>query len=136
MAGKRTHIVGLNQVLDRLDKEIMAIKGRTSKGCLSAVAYVRRDMEKTPPLIPVAPDGGNLRSSWFANAVRDSANRFGVEFGFNANYAAFVHEMLDEVYGKEINWSRPGSGPKFFEKALDRNHNEILQIIADHAKVE
>ena len=133
MFKKRTRIEGLNRVLDRLDKEIMAIKNRTSKGCLEVVAYVRRDMDKTPPLIPIRTS--NLINSWFATPIRDSADRFGVEFGFQANYAAFVHEMLDEVYGKKINWSRPGSGPKFFEKALDRNHDEILQIIADHAKV-
>ncbi|OFY64751.1 MAG: hypothetical protein A2Y71_06160 [Bacteroidetes bacterium RBG_13_42_15] len=120
--------------MDRLDKEIMLIKDRTSKGCLEAVAYIRRDMDKTPPLIPVKTN--NLRSSWFSTPVRDSADRFGVKFGFSANYAAFVHEMLDEVYGKKINWTRPGSGPKFFEKALDRNYNEILQIIADYADVK
>jgi len=134
MFPQRTHIVGLNQVLDRLDKEILAIKDRTSKGCLVAVAYVRNDMDKTPPLIPVKTN--KLRISWFAEPVRDSTDRFGVRFGFQAIYAAFVHEMLDEVYGKKINWTRPGSGPKFFEKALDRNHDEILQIIADHAKVK
>jgi len=55
--------------------------------------------------------------------------------GFTANYAIFVHEMTDENTGKKINWKRPGSGAKFFEKALYRNKEKILQIMRDNAKI-
>ena len=88
-------------------------------------------MEKTPPLIPL--DTGNLRASWFTTTFRKFKN-LGLILGFNANYAVFVHEMVDK--GKGINWKRPGSGPKFFEAALNRNHKQILQIIAKNASIK
>lgn len=46
-----------------LNREIMKIKGRTTKGLLLAAIEIRRDMESMPPLIPV--DYGNLKASFF-----------------------------------------------------------------------
>jgi len=46
-----------------LNREISNIKDRTNKGLLIAGADIRRDMEDTPPLIPI--DYGNLRASFF-----------------------------------------------------------------------
>jgi hypothetical protein len=48
-----------------------------------------------------------------------------VFFGFSANYAIFVHEMI----GGTIKWKRPGSGPKFLEAAVKRNVKNILEIV-------
>jgi len=93
-------------------------------GLILAAAFIRYDMEKTPPLLPV--DDGILRNSWGVIPVK-LPGKFGLLIGFSANYAVFVHEMRDD--GKSINWSRPGSGPKFFEAALNRNHQQILTII-------
>lgn len=49
-------------------------------------------------------------------------------FGFSANYAKAVHEMKGNV-----NWKRPGSGSKFFEKSLQRLEKQIINILADSA---
>jgi len=123
---------GIDVVERNLNKEIRAIEGRTMKGLLEAAAFVRADMDKTPPLIPV--DTGDLRSSWFV--VPSKMIRFkAVMMGFSANYAVFVHEMLDEIYEKKINWKRKGSGPKFFEASLKRNTLKILAIIRKNAKI-
>lgn len=46
-----------------LNREINEIKNRTNKGLILAAIEVRRDMEATPPRIPV--DYGNLKASWF-----------------------------------------------------------------------
>jgi len=54
---------GMNEVLRNLNKEIKNIEGRTESGMIRAAIQVRRDMEKTPPIIPV--DTSNLRASWF-----------------------------------------------------------------------
>jgi hypothetical protein len=41
------------------------------------------------------------------------------------------------MYGKgDVNWSRPNSGPKFFESAVKRNKDKILKTIADNAKIK
>lgn len=54
---------GMNEVLSKLNREIKNIEGRTAAGMIRAAIQVRRDMEKTPPVIPV--DTSNLRASWF-----------------------------------------------------------------------
>ena len=126
-----TGIKGTDIVLANLNREIAKIKVRSAAGLIEAAIMIRRDMEKTPPLIPL--DTGNLRASWFTTAYT-KAKRFGLLLGFNSNYALFVHEMVDK--GKQINWSRPGSGPKFFEAALKRNHKQILKIIGINARIK
>ena len=64
-----------------------------------------------------------------------------IVMGFSANYAVFVHENLDADFarpkkvGGKLKNRRPGAGARFFSAALDRNHHEILRIIAQHAKI-
>ena len=58
-----------------------------------------------------------------------------VLLGYWANYAAAVHEMMQSVTGKPINWSRPGSGPKFLEASLKRNSTRILMIVRRYSEI-
>lgn len=156
---------GLKDVINNLNKIVAKVEDKTLKGLIRAAIIVRRDMDKTSPLIPV--DWGNLRASWFIvtsegeipyGAVASFRGPFGpkvatahsatlaeaatmrpvngpfVVMGFGAYYARYVHEMgIDPP--KEINWSRPGSGPKFFENSIDRNLLEMVYVIAKEAKV-
>ena len=130
MAKKR--LKGLDKVLANLNKEILKIKGRTMKGLIEAARLLREDMERTPPLIPVGKTG-NLRASWIANPFYMGNNPL-VKIGFTAGYAWFVHEMVDKG-SKRINWSRPGSGPKFLEAALKRNKKAMLEEIRREARI-
>ena len=106
------------------------------EGLIMASILIQNDMEKTPPLTPV--DIGNLRSSWFTTRLWFHW-RPSLIIGYTADYAVFVHEMVDYTAENgsvhKINWSRVGSGPKWFECALNRNHDEILKIIADNVKI-
>jgi len=140
-----TGIKGMDVVLANLNREILAIQGRSMVGLIEAAILIRNDMDKTSPLIPV--DTGNLRGSWFTNPIREG-NKFGLLMGFGANYATFVHEMVDADftsprvrYGpgkgrKRIYTPRPGAGAKFFEEALKRNKGQILSIIQRNAKIK
>jgi len=162
--GMTSNIQGVDVLMANLNKEIQLIKGRSLKGLIKAAIIIRRDMDHTPPLIPVLT--GNLRASWFVvsakkletatpsfagkeagevqndynDAVNESKamlasnpNDLFIVIGFGANYSAAVHEM----YGKgDVEWSRPNSGPKFFESAVKRNSGKILKIIADNAKIK
>lgn len=159
-----------------LNREILNIKKRTTKGLLLACIDVRRDMELTPPLIPI--DFGNLRASFFIvtkksadptlkvyqlrNANFNKAETpeilrnlkeghtavlaeaddkmamypIAVMMGFSAYYAAPVHEMIGASSGSQINWKRPGSGPKFFQAALYRNFDKIIMTVKTNAQVK
>jgi hypothetical protein len=61
--------------------------------------------------------------------------------GFSANYAAFVHENVGAtsvpkyLSGKDVT-RRPGSGPKFFESAINNHEKEILDMIKHEAKIK
>lgn len=150
---------GMKQVMRNLDKAIQDIENRSLKGLILAAIYLRRDMEKTSPTIPV--DFGNLRSSWFvvtskgetkttspifkeddgtisssyeqakqtATQLAKQSGKPTVIIGFGANYAVFVHESVD------YNFKRPGSGAKFFEEALRRNEEQILKIIQENCLI-
>jgi hypothetical protein len=152
-------LAGMKEVLMSLNKEIAKIEGRTLKGLIRSAIVIRRDMEKTSPVIPV--DTGNLRASWFVvtskgdkqnvdPSFKDDKGKMAAQhtrvindvlsqllgskypalsMGFTANYATEVHEDMTKKR------KRPGSGPKFLESALIRNRNTILKLIREEAKI-
>jgi len=132
-------IKGIDHVTRGMEKALGKLNASGAVGLRLAVAHIRGDMEKTPPLIPVKTN--NLRSSWFVNFVKNLQGGQAVIFGFQANYAVYVHERLPgEPWGAgvvpdDIDWSRPGSGPKFLEASLKRNTDEVLRIIANNMKL-
>lgn len=123
----QSKILGLRQVQMNLNREILKIKAGSMAGLIEAAVIIRRDMDKTPPVIPV--DTGNLRQSWFTTPVK-KPNRPGLIIGFSANYAIHVHENL------KAKFKRPGAGPRFFQQALDRNHKMILETVRKNARVK
>ena len=158
-AGKAARTAGLTRAQNRLNSKLTggiveligadAVKANTTQtflklayviqqGCNNAVAYLNYDMYKTPPVIP--KDTGALRESWFSLPVKEVSGsnfKIGVKAGFGGtkkkgkyvDYAIYVHEMTDEAYGKKINWTEPGSGPKFLEKGLNRNSEKMMAIV-------
>lgn len=52
-----------------------------------------------------------------------------IAMGFSASYALAVHEMP-----ADRNWSKVGSGPKFFQSHFYRSHYEIVQTIRNSAR--
>lgn len=122
---RMTYIKGVDKVLTNLNKEINKIKKRSMEGLIEAVIMLERDMDETPPTIPI--DLGNLRASFFRDP-RYIGDRPIIVFGFNASYAWWVHENVG------ANFKRPGSGAKFLEAALKRNEKRILEIIRDTVK--
>lgn len=121
---------GFDRVLGELQRQLNNIREGSAMGLVEAAEFIHVDTEKTPPLTPV--DTGNLRSSWTTRFFRRFKKSV-VIFGYSANYAIFVHEMVGGESG--INWSRPNSGAKWFEHAIKRNVNRVLHIIAGNSKI-
>lgn len=115
-------IVGIENVMAGLNTKLLEYEAKGTSGLRSAAAFIRGDMEKTSPKVPV--DTNVLRSSWFTETIEYMKHRKAIIFGFSANYAAYVHENMTAQ-----NWNRPGSGPKFLEAAIKRNTYKILLII-------
>lgn len=96
---------------------------------LNYSGHFKRNARKN---IPVA-----TFKTWYADAVAEARaivsaeaiNRASVMFGYTANYAMWVHEMID------ANFSQENSGPKWFQESMDRNRNKILKIIRENSTV-
>ena len=75
---------------------------------------------------PRAPhDTGNLWRSQLIEAPQIKMGEISIELGFDAEYAAVVHEMPSNV-----NWKMAGSGPKFLEAKLIRNKEKYMAELA------
>lgn len=161
-----TNVKGLPEVIANLNKEILRIEGVTRKGLILASAIIHQDTEKTPPLTPVdlgnlrasrftvtatsTPRGSGVNQfkgkkqallsiehsatiTEGQGIIRnfDRANKaVSLMMGYSANYAMWVHENIG------ANFQRPGAGPKWFEAAIKRNKDKIVQIVATNAKIK
>lgn len=124
---KKASIEGFDEVLRNLSNEIQAIQGRSIEGMLAACTFLRHNMETVSPKIPL--DTGFLKASWFTETFKQGTD-LGVVLGFTANYALWVHEMVDAHFKGD------GTGAKFLEAALNRNHDIILEYIRSYAKIQ
>lgn len=139
-----TRIHGIDEVMGGINAHLKKMQFASMRGMLKAAAFIRQDMDKTEPKIPI--DTGNLRSSWFITPVKNVKGDSGVIMGFSANYAVYVHEMVDADFtsprtrygpgpGRKRTYKpRPGAGAKFLEYAIKRNTHEIFRIIAEENK--
>lgn len=148
-AGIYARVEGTRDLEKQLNLKFKQIKGLSLAGLRAGAAYIRADMERRSPLIPVGPTKeearrkhqrpgtGALRASWFVETHPASTlDAPLVMAGFGdavVDYAVYVHEMTVPPY-THVNWTRPGSGPKFLELALYRNIPEVVKIVAEYAK--
>ena len=116
-------------------------------GLLAGAAHIEYSMDTVPPLIPV--DTNALRQAFKIIPQPSKIGKMSVEVGWpDAKivkkgedgverevdmYAAYVHEMTSPPYG-DVKWTRPGSGPKFFEAAIKRSNRQLTAIMAKHLK--
>lgn len=119
----KSQLIGTRVVINNLRRVDDVVAQSAMRGLIKASVVIMRDMEKTPPIIPI--DTGNLRASRFTTSHWEGKNPR-VVLGFSAYYAVFVHENLEAK-----NWSRPGSGPKFLEAAIKRNEAEVKRILVE-----
>lgn len=131
---KSRYLKGTDVVLRNLQRELARIRTGGVAGLLEAVAFIHAETEAVPPITPVKT--GFLRNSWNVRSWW-AGLRFFVRFGYSANYALYVHELLDQDVAKgQVNWTRSGSGAKWFEYAIKRNLPRIREIIFRNTKLK
>ena len=162
MAQAPIRLVGMEKVLRNLNREISKIEGGTLRGLIRSAILIRRDMEATPPLIPV--DTGNLRASFYTISLKpvqgqvksvgfvddeggklsqghsealQEAQRELANFGKNPAVAiGFSAYYAFKVHEDMMaHFKRPGSGPKFLEAAIERNSKNILDLIREEVRI-
>ena len=132
--GDAAYITGFDEVIENLNKAIAELKSNSLRGLKEAAKMIYTSMDTVTPIIP--EDTGRLRNSW---KVEDDTTKEGepyVVMGFeDVPYGVAVHEMLESSSGKAINWTRPNSGPKFFEASVKRNSSQVLEILKSNVQV-
>lgn len=151
---------GIGNVMENLHKRLVQIKGRSMRGLIEVAILIRRDMEDTPPLIPV--DKGNLRASWFT--VTSSGFETGGSAQFEgksrtrmaAEHRQAVSQARSSLVGKQdpvlimgfsanyawwvhenigAKFKRPNAGAQFFRASIERNVDDIIRIIQKNARI-
>lgn len=141
---------GLSTVLNNLNREVGEIEKNAKRGMFNAARLVRQSTETKEPKVPV--DTSNLRNSWTQAIVpQPDPTKIRLRFGYTAAYAFFVHEKVDGIGGDgggdagalaatgsgafgggfvNPNWKRPGSGPKWFQVAINREKDAMVKELA------
>ena len=66
----------------------------------------------------------------------EDATSITVDLGYgdeSVDYALIVHEELQSPKGNPINWTRPGSGPKYLQNPFDAKSDQLAPRIAKAA---
>lgn len=153
---KYIKIEGIDTVMKNVERALSDMTLMGEKGLMQISTLIKKSMDTTPPVIPI--EKGNLNKSWFAVTTNQSKEGSGgftgkyagelssmhnaevniakaytkakgtkgasLVMGFSAFYAIYVHESREG-----IKWTRPGSGPKFFQAALERNEKAMINIL-------
>jgi len=88
---------------------------------------VIRDCIVEEPTVPKRT--GNLRRRQKIGKAKVTSGALTLEVGFNTEYASFVHEAPSN-----LDWSEPGSGPKFLSSKLSWNRDKYMKLLADKVK--
>jgi len=116
---------GLDAAMNALNREIQKIEGRTERGVYLAAEMIRGEAITLTPV-----DLGDLRAS---AKVVSAPSVFGGDDGptaaitYGTDYAIVQHE--------DLSLSHDDGEAKFLEKAVNRNQDRALAIIAREAKV-
>lgn len=104
-----------------INKEIPAAAARTS---ILAAAMVIGDSIMEVPRCP--HDTGNLWRSQKIESPEIKRGEVTIELGFDADYAAAVHELPAPYKKPDLK----GSGPKYLEAKLIKNKEKYMAFIA------
>jgi hypothetical protein len=118
-------LMGADQVKRVLDRVIQKHKKAFGAAVYEAGHAIMAESVKICPL-----RDGHLRKSAFVSFPRDTMSGPIVTIGYGKTYAWPVHEKTGQV----VNWTAPGTGPKYLEKILDQWKGVYRKWVAARAK--
>lgn len=128
--GINMRTIVLKNAVRGLTNQILKMQMATVAGVNAAADYLKEQTENVPPTTP--KDKGDLRKSFFKR-VTEVPNGIQLEVGYSAPYALYVHEMTSPPYGL-VQWTEPGSGPKWFEIHIQKDKKMMLAYIRAYAE--
>ena len=158
---------GIDKVMKNLNTVFEKLEKNSYPALIECAIVIRRDMTTTAPKVPVdlrnlehswfavtressvnttsrfTGTESSVMASDHSAAVSESKalvsfkKKPSMIMGFSANYAVYVHEMVNANFAKKKKGKdrRAGAGAKFFESALNRNEKQMLVILQNHLKI-
>jgi hypothetical protein len=127
-------VVGFDEVMRNLNREIEGIKDRSRDGLLEAGIQIQAVSDKRVPV-----EYGNLRGSSYTRFTPEDPNV--VEVGYGAAYAPFVHSFTrEELRGRRrpsglgTYWN-PGRS-RFLQSSVEDNLFKIVDIVRARGAVQ
>jgi len=113
-------------VLGNVSRKMAKVAVRERGALAKAALLVKRgSMEHCP-----VGDTGNLVNSHETEVMPDGAFGSRAEIRVTADYAVYVHEMPETYH-----FRKPGSGPKFLERALFENQKRVFDILVREGRI-
>lgn len=94
--------------------------------------FAEEVMADSKQVVPVLT--GALMNTGKVEAPVDDGRLITVMLGYgdeSTPYALYVHEELQSPSGNPINWTRPGSGPKYLSNPLQAKQDELPGRVRD-----
>lgn len=116
-------IEGLDKLIDDLDKAQKSMKKNVAAAMYQFGEEVMGDSKLVVPV-----DTGALMNTGKVMPPDIKGSIIEVTLGYgdeSTDYALIVHEELQSPSGGRINWTRPGSGPKYLENPLKAKQDQL-----------
>lgn len=115
---------GLEELNAALSRLAPVVSEEAQAGLFAGGLIIQRESQKNTPV-----EYNVLRASAFTNKKPK-----GVEVGYGAEYAIYVHENMEQTLKGEPRESGLGTywnpgGPKFLEKAVNENAGEVFEQV-------
>lgn len=123
-------INGLDALRQKLTDFRKSLPQAVGKAMYQFAEEVMGDSKGT--YVPV--DTGALMNTGHVDPPVISGTSVTVELGYgdeSVGYALIVHEEMTTKSGNPINWTRPGSGPKYLETPFKAKQDLVPQRIVD-----
>ena len=116
-------VVGLENVLRNLNREVEGVKRRSLAGLLAGGLLIMGEAKK-PYNVPI--DTANLRNSGYVRKA--PGGEILVELGFAAAYAVYVHEDMEAHHDN--------GRAKYLEIPLNEKKDEVLDRVRRAAEIK
>lgn len=118
-------VIGAAAIQKELRKQSSLLVRGVTAGIIDASTFIERRSNKLAPR-----DTGFLRiSSYIVENPKMEGKLVIGRVGYSAAYAAFVHEMPESN-----NFTTPGTGPKFLERAVKEKPRAITRVFYNTVK--
>ena len=124
-------IDGLEDLIQKLKTGKQRFRENAAKEMYQFAEEVMTDSKEVVPV----KTGALMNTGKVFPPVED-ATSITVDLGYgdeSVDYALIVHEELQSPKGNPINWTRPGSGPKYLQNPFDAKSDQFAPRIAKAA---